>query len=209
METSSSPNTEIQSKLPKITREQAIEKLVLFYQQEVERKGKNLINSDIFANNINKTISWLYDSNKQGLLLCGTVGNGKTTLARAVIQLINLYNKIFQQGEEIWRDPIKQITAYELSTSARESKERFEHYKNVLRLFIDDVGVEESGVKNYGNVICPFAELLFERYDKNKMTIITTNLTIEQITSKYDNRVADRIKEMFWRITFTAPSYRK
>lgn len=192
-----------------MTSQLAVKMLVHLYREEVAKRGRQFENSDNVAANIEKVMGWLYNSDKQGLLLCGTVGNGKTTLAKATVRLINYYNKNYVQGAEIWRESVKEITAYDLTTYARDNKEKYASCKNALRLFIDDVGIEESGVKNYGNVICPFAELLFDRYRDNRLTIITTNLTMEQIKEKYDSRVADRMMEMFWRMVFTSASYRK
>lgn len=175
--------------------------------REVESRGGKLIITDELKTNLSKTAQWLTSSSKRGLLLSGSVGNGKTTLARAVVRLLNAYYKTQNTG--VFAEPFKEVSAYDLSAYARDDKEKYTLYKNTLRLYIDDVGVEESGVKNYGNIICPFAEVLFERYAKNRVTIITTNLTLEQIENKYDVRIADRICDMFERINFTEKSFRR
>ena len=51
-------------------------------------------------------------------------------------------------------------------------------------------------------------DLLTRRYDKQLFTIITTNLTPQEIRAKYGDRIADRFNEMMVKIVFENPTYR-
>ena len=62
---------------------------------------------------------------------------------------------------------------------------------------------------DYGNVINPVIDLLSQRYEDQKLTIITTNVTNLQIRKTYGDRIADRFNEMMKVVIFTNPSYRK
>ena len=81
-------------------------------------------------------------------------------------------------------------------------------------LAIDDVGEEPAEVISFGMVYTPIRDLLEERYSRQKLTIITTNLVenkskeIFQISSHYGERVVDRIREMMKILTFRNASYR-
>jgi DNA replication protein DnaC len=76
----------------------------------------------------------------------------------------------------------------------------------VERLFIDDIGDEgeKKTFKQYGNELNVLRYVLLKRYEmweKNGwITYGTTNLTLEQIASNYDGRVADRLMQMtYWK----------
>ena len=75
-------------------------------------------------------------------------------------------------------------------------------------MVIDDVGVEPSTIKVWGNEISPFVEVIYHRYDRQLFTIVTSNLDDEELFKRYGPRVADRFAEMFDRIAFENNSYR-
>ena len=61
---------------------------------------------------------------------------------------------------------------------------------------------------DYGNVYTPVIDLLTKRYEEQLFTIITTNLTPQQIREHYDDRIADRLNEMVEKIVFKNGTYR-
>ena len=74
---------------------------------------------------------------------------------------------------------------------------------------IEDIGREPTEMLDYGNVLNPIIDLIEYRYNNQLFTAITTNLTSEQISTKYGRRIADRFNEMLEVIIFKNPSYRK
>lgn len=178
------------------------------YQGEVEKRGNIfLLNSDL-QKIFQQIASWMCIPNKNPFLLIGgSVGNGKTTLAKAVIQVNNLYWKHRKDLTEIWKKPYKYLTATELNNTAKTEQKDFKEIKECNRLLLDDIGTESVSIKDYGNVISPFTEVIYHRYDKGLQTILTTNLTLEQIKERYGERVFDRMQEAN-RVFFTHKSYR-
>lgn len=148
---------------------------------------------------IESAARWLIEGKKIGLMLYGKVGSGKSTLAAAIRQML-----IVTFGQRI-----EKVTALELSRAAKDDRDGFSNYLNCKMLLIDDMGEEPTTVKSYGNEISPFVETIYSRYDKQRFTIITTNLLDEEIKEIYGVRVADRFNEMFDRIYFDNKSYRK
>ncbi len=76
-------------------------------------------------------------------------------------------------------------------------------------LAIDDMGVEATEVLDYGNALTPIKDLIEYRYDAQLFTMISTNLTAEEVRKKYEARIADRFNEMWEVLVFENPTYRK
>lgn len=49
---------------------------------------------------------------------------------------------------------------------------------------------------DYGNVLSPMVDLLTKRYDLQLFTIVTTNLTPQEIRTNYGDRIADRLDDI-------------
>jgi len=127
-----------------------------------------------------------------GLLLHGKCGLGKTIMGRYVIPAVLLH----KCGKVV-----KCIDTTELNKNLDEILS-----KKIIS--IDDVGTEEVSIK-YGEKRIAFAELMDMVEKQSKLIIITTNLTADQITAKYGDRIMDRIKATTKRIAFDGESFRK
>jgi len=145
-----------------------------------------------------------HDTNKFGILMAGVCGNGKTTLMRAlrrahlVVQARGLTDRLGMRIEQ----------AKDIAAMVRQG----ESYRQLLLadiLAIDDLGAESSEVMSYGNVVYPVVDLLERRYDAQRTTLATTNLTPAQVGEKYGTRLADRLQEAFTIITFQNQSFRQ
>ncbi len=143
---------------------------------------------------------WITSDLKPGLLLYGTVGSGKTTLADSLLRVI----LILTSGQKIYRK-----SALEISNAAKNNPEVYKEIVCSNMLFIDDLGEEPLIVKNYGNETSPIVELLYRRYDRQQFTVVTTNLLETEIRSAYGERIEDRFAEMFDRIYYNNASFRK
>lgn len=176
------------------------------YKFEVELRGGVYVEDEKTESFIAKCAKWLTESNKWGLMLYGTVGSGKTTLARAICSLIGaLYDSTYQ-AERLRVSP---VTAIELSKMAVSNPAMYERLKETDMLFIDDLGTEPEVIKNFGNDLTPIVEVLYHRADKQLFTIITTNKLDEEIRKLYGDRISDRIREMFDKLYFDGKSFRR
>lgn len=174
-----------------------------------KRNGECEITPDL-GKKINASANWLISGQKPGLLLFGSVGSGKTTLARAMVQVVNyLYYAVWSMD----RKEVAEVSATKLTklltSGEKDGEEMFERYKTKEMLFIDDLGLEPAMVKNFGNEILPIVELLYFRHDRMLFTICTSNLDMNDFEQKYGKRIASRFYEMFNRIGFTGDDYRK
>jgi len=180
------------------------------YRHEiVRRNGRVEWTSDI-EKKISTATKWLINGKKPGLLLFGSIGSGKTTLARAIMRTINyLYYSVYRDQ----RKEIAEISALNLvkllATGEKPDEESFLRFQKREMLFIDDLGLEPAAIKNYGNEILPVVDLLYYRHDRMLFTICTSNLDMNDFEQKYGQRTASRFYEMFNRMGFTNEDYRR
>lgn len=181
------------------------------YQAEVYQRGGTAVQCNEAI--IKDMARWLTDPDgKPGLLLYGSVGTGKTTALYALRRVINAAcqaerddNTLLGYGKSV----IEIVKAKEIVESYTQVPMHYSNMKRVDLLAIDELGVENVDVKNYGNASEPIIDLLSHRYDKMKVTAISSNLTMKQIEERYGLRLADRFNEMFHKIAFTGKSFRR
>ena len=137
----------------------------------------------------------------KGLIMTGPVGTGKTTLAVCILRWA------INQG---YRGYMISMTSL-FDTLMMLSKGPSEHYlkfesriQNCPLLVLDDFGAEYDSewVKNKVN------SMLSERVERKRSTILTTNMSIKQIQSGYNERVYDRMKQTLFVLTFKGKSQR-
>ena len=142
-------------------------------------------------------------------MLCGKCGNGKTTLVYALQSMVNSLNSCghFKFLGPYFKVGMRIFDAKELVLLSR----KLDEWRSVCArdmMAIDDLGKEPTEVLDYGNVTSPLVDLLEQRYQRQKFTVVTTNLAPKEIRGKYGERIADRFREMFKVIAFEFDSYR-
>lgn len=122
----------------------------------------------------------------KNIVMCGASGTGKTYLTRCLAKelVAKGYTTLF-------------VSAFDLNNMFLEehisNSDQKDHLKDLVDtdcLIIDDLGTEpvrKNVTKEY------LLLLLNERLSKNKSTIITSNLSPEQILTKYEERIFSRI----------------
>lgn len=210
-----------------LSQKQAEDLLMTAYKVQVENRNMSFIDDHKTNDNISKVAKHLVNPKKFGLMLCGTCGNGKTTLMYAIQSATSMLSKagafnvkILEKEKTMSGEYVDRWNEYENKISINiihvkeiiaKSKDfhEMENLKNKPYLGIDDMGVEPKEVLDYGNVCNPVLELLEYRYDRQLTTFITTNLTPREIEEHYGVRLADRLREMIEKVVFSDGSYRK
>lgn len=173
---------------------------------EVEYRHRTFVSDDYTTQHIQSAARWLTEPcPKLGMLLCGQCGNGKSTLVRAIRSLIQLLYHSSSYDDQRY---LRIVDAKEVVAIAKADYRQFTDLCKLDMLTIDDLGIEPSEVLDYGNVLNPAIDLLTRRYNDQLFTVVTTNLTPQQIREHYGDRIADRFNEMMARIVFNNPSYR-
>lgn len=183
---------------------------------EVASRGGKWAQIECFDRHIADVSVWLTsDSPKFGLFLCGKQGNGKTTLAKA---LRTVYQFV-HSDETTRRDTVERfipgfdfVSARELVRLAKaynnptrdnaEMAARYRRLRDVEILCIDDLGTEPVESMSYGDFVNAAMDMIGHRYDEQLCTIATSNLAPGEISKYYDERFADRFREMMHVVNF-------
>jgi DNA replication protein DnaC len=131
-----------------------------------------------------------------GLMFAGKPGCGKTLLMTAFCLVSNSLTK-------------KQTTIIHAKNLAEWIRTETIVSPNTVPLFIDDVGREETEVKDYGNKTKPIIDLLGLRYEAGARTYATTNLKMDTLHKYYGgDYIGSRMAEMMTFIEFPGESRR-
>jgi energy-coupling factor transporter ATP-binding protein EcfA2 len=137
----------------------------------------------------------------KGILLCGPVGCGKTTL-------MTLMRYVPQPNKKFFMKTCRDIS-FEFIKDGYEVIHRYSHGHNThaehKNYCFDDLGTEKN-LKYFGNECNVMAEIILSRYDifisKKIQTHITSNLSASEIENAYGNRVRSRLRNMLNLIAF-------
>ena len=101
------------------------------------------------------------------------------------------------------------ISSHKLVTDVEQGGRDCLWRYNTNFLILDDAGAEAREAFHMGNRIMPVMEMILERYDRRKITVITSNLSDDGLADMYGARVADRLNEVADKIAFMGNSFRK
>lgn len=144
-------------------------------------------------------VAWICDRPKEGLIMTGKCGTGKTTWMRAVVSVLR------SQGHSVYC-----TTADDIAAGMKDDVNAMTYWWNTEFIAIDDIGTEPATVKCFGTDYQPIAQLVMHRYSNCQPMIITTNIG-DSLAETYGERIASRITERCEKIKFNPAkkSYRK
>lgn len=147
-----------------------------------------------YAKNIDKNVK-----NGYGLWFAGGVGTMKTSTA---VSILKYYHDKTGYGKMICMcDLVNEIFAKNSNWADKETE-----YTNTNLLLVDDLG----GEYNKTDWIVAKVDSIFSaRYNKGLATIITTNLSFNELMKIYPARMIDRILSKCYLLTFAGASKRK
>lgn len=195
-----------------IGRDDVLKALYHAYGAEVQQRMAALGEVKCDPVTLGSIATWITDKNgKPGLLLYGDIGTGKTTALKALCRVINAVceaeddkDRLDDHGKEV----IVIVRAKDIVNAWQNDMERYKRMLRVELLAIDELGVEAIDVKTFGNSSEPIIDLLSTRYDKQKVTAVSSNLDLKQVSERYGMRMADRFNEMFHKVAYIGPSFR-
>lgn len=153
---------------------------------------KSGCNAEWNERNYRPIVDWMTDNKGKGLLMFGGCGLGKSVIGMYILPL--LIKDVHKKVVNIF--------------SAQELNQNIDEILKLHIIYIDDIGTEDN-LNSYGNKRMPFAELCDAAEKKGKLLILTTNLSIDELTERYGDRVVDRLIATTKAVPFTGDSLRK
>ncbi len=192
----------LQGGLASLPQNEVSQVLAAAYSSKIKSRGIcSELDEETLAH-IDKGAKWLVKRECPGLILYGLCGTGKTTMVKALEELL----KIGRNSDDVVRQTSSQLVEY-----FRDDDQRGKFYMaaNVQVLIIDDLGCEPERLLLFGTCYEPIKDILYRRYERMRITILTTNLGNEELRARYGTRVEDRLKETYDTIVFAGGSYRR
>jgi len=153
---------------------------------------------DFPEDTIQEIIDWR-NHPRQGLVIFGKAGRGKTYLAAAAARSLILIH-----CEALFRRAFQFFSEVRHALSAGEEEAVFAKYVSAPYLFIDDF--DAANCSDFERRF--LLELIDRRIDHLRSTCITTNSTLAQVGKSLDERIASRLAEFRW-IHLEGPDHRQ
>ena len=182
--------------------------LVELYKLALSKRGKEFQSDSQLLGNLKSVAKWI-ESGNTSLLLIGSPGTGKTITTSVVKMYIEAQRGRNQYGVWIPEYCVGLFSASDLYNEARENK-LSDKPKKVRYAAIDDLGSEPGATaKVFGADINPIIDIVHSRYNEQKVTILSSNLSMTEIEKAYGARFADRLYEQYDRVIFNYDSFRR
>jgi len=167
---------------PQLDNEQRFDKLE--YARVPKRVRRLLVEGklDMSKHAMNAARRWTENEEHTFLVLAGGVGTGKTIAAAWTIEQAC-------EHHDICFMPAPQLAGF----SRYGDSDELRWVLCCDLLVLDDLGMEHLGERGY--FLSLFDEVVEERYENERRTVITTNFTGEHFVNRYGQRVADRLRE--------------
>jgi DNA replication protein DnaC len=144
----------------------------------------------------------------ESLYLTGPRGTGKTYMAAAIIREIVMDKTPSHSLSGLqWisaPDLLLEIRATFRDGSERSEKGIIAQYSDCHLLVLDDLGAEKTTDWSLQTLYT----IIDRRYREERQTIITSNLSLDELAERLDDRIASRLSELCRVVVLTGPDRR-
>lgn len=172
-----------------------------YYPEAVTYKG-NVINARAkMEENLRFCIDYCksFTPESQGLLLLGETGLGKTFLSSCIA------NEVLRKGYSVAFDSIQNyLRSIEKEHFGKEQGDTLETLLNADLVILDDLGSEFSSSFYSASIY----NIINSRANMGKPTIVSTNLSLEELQERYDDRIISRLLGIYHTLRFIGSDIR-
>lgn len=130
----------------------------------------------------------IQDPKQKNLLFVGKAGTGKTFMSSCIAnEIVNKGYTVLYQTAPLLMDMLLEAKFASLRDEIK--KEQYSNVFDVDLLIIDDLGTENLNNMKFTELF----NIINTRLLKDKKTIISTNLSLAELASEYDDRVMSRL----------------
>lgn len=142
-----------------------------------------------------------FGSHSQNLLFSGDTGLGKTFLSACIARTVadKGYSVVYESAVHLFEKMEKARF-----TTDEESSRQAQAFVQCDLLIIDDLGTEIAGQF----VVTTLYTLINDRLLSGKATIISTNLTNDEMSKRYSPQILSRLRGSYKRVTFVGDDIR-
>jgi DNA replication protein DnaC len=163
-----------------------------------------------------KLVQWFHgdpeyqDSLTKGIMLMGPTGTGKTLAMKIMKVYREIDNIMFRFDGKIHKLCYEVIDVNHIvSCFVQKAFDGINQFTTRNVLCLDDLGSESQYANRFGNKVDVISFIISERYQKQLLTLATSNFPLATLEEKYDDRTMSRMYGMFNFITMKGPDFRK
>lgn len=126
----------------------------------------------------------------RGLLLCGPYGSGKSSIAAIILREV-----VAHGCDGYWLEAFELADGWRGKTTSKERDRRFVESRRSHLLVVDDLGMEDdrdATRESYARLLV--RQALRYRLEREGATIITTNLTVENLERMHGDKLIALLK---------------
>lgn len=171
------------------------------YARLVSCRSEVYLYDDSVCGRMDALANWLVESPKYGLMLMGSTGTGKTSLAMSLVHALHADKAgvCFTSATEI-------IRSFQYGENGEWVLQRYIRYRVLV---IDDLGLESKKCYQYGTQYTPIEDIIRKRSDMRMITIVCTSLGQSGLKERYPVSVYDRLAFEYEHIFLGEESYRR
>ncbi|MCR5595255.1 MAG: ATP-binding protein [Lachnospiraceae bacterium] len=151
-----------------------------------------------------------FDTDHSNLMLVGTVGTGKSFLSSCIAHelLVSMHSVLYFAASDFFDlcadNTFSRSKDFDDPSDAAISRELFNHIYECDLLILDDLGTELTN-----NFVCTcLFNCINNRHNRNRSTIISTNLELSDIHARYSDRIFSRLTGNYNILRLTGPDLR-
>lgn len=173
-----------------------------YYPESYSYRGTEINCREKMAENLRFCMDYAknFSERSPGLFLFGGTGLGKTFLSSCIAR------ELLQRGVSVAFDSIQNyLRDIENEHFGRAEGNTLQILLNADLTILDDLGSEFTSQFNSASIY----NILNSRLNMGKPTIVSTNLSLDELSQKYDDRIISRLTGMFYTLRFIGEDVRQ